>query len=66
MYILDEGEGENELCSIFESMMRYRVSIIILDEIDMIADKIASVRPGMPYIKLLFSLLSKCNIENIM
>ncbi|CAG8674691.1 9060_t:CDS:10 [Funneliformis mosseae] len=52
-----EGEGENELCSIFESMTRYRVSIIVMDEIDMIADKLASVRPGVE--SKIYSMLLK-------
>ena len=48
-FFLDEGEGESKLCSIFESMMHYRVSIIILDEIDIIADKVASIYTGINF-----------------
>ncbi|CAI2182723.1 19265_t:CDS:10 [Funneliformis geosporum] len=61
-----EGEGENELCSIFESMMRYRVSIVVMDEIDMIADKLASVRPGVEskVYSMLLKLIDSIN-ENI-
>ncbi|GBC24540.2 uncharacterized protein OCT59_009175 [Rhizophagus irregularis] len=54
----DEGEGENELCLIFESMMNhYQASIIIFDEIDIISDKIASVRTGVE--SKLYSVLIK-------
>ncbi|RIA86198.1 P-loop containing nucleoside triphosphate hydrolase protein [Glomus cerebriforme] len=63
----DEGEGENELCSIFESMMHYCVSIIILDEIDIISDKIASVRTGAEskLYSMLIRLIDSIN-ENVL
>ncbi|GBB91358.1 hypothetical protein RclHR1_01860012 [Rhizophagus clarus] len=54
----DEGEGENELYLIFESMMNhYQASIIILDEIDIITDKIASICTGVE--SKLYSMLIK-------
>ncbi|CAG8525498.1 14111_t:CDS:10, partial [Cetraspora pellucida] len=53
----DEGDAEKEICLIFESMLRHRVSIVILDEIDIIADTFASNRAGVE--AKLFSIIVK-------
>ncbi|CAG8466792.1 6314_t:CDS:10 [Acaulospora morrowiae] len=43
----DEGAAEKEIKFIFESMQRFRVSLIILDEIDVIVDVSANLRAGV-------------------
>ncbi|CAG8684964.1 17300_t:CDS:2, partial [Dentiscutata heterogama] len=57
MFKTDEGAAEKEICLIFESMLRHRASIVILDEIDTIADTSASDRAGIE--AKLFSIIIK-------
>ncbi|RIB16055.1 P-loop containing nucleoside triphosphate hydrolase protein [Gigaspora rosea] len=57
MFKTDEGAAEKEICLIFESMLRHRVSIVILDEIDIISDTSTSDRAGIE--AKLFSIIVK-------
>ncbi|CAJ0752096.1 13051_t:CDS:10 [Entrophospora sp. SA101] len=63
----DEGIVENRLCTMFESMMTINpVSIIIMDEIDIISDNSAIVNSGveMKLFSALIKIIDSINEDN--
>ncbi|RHZ89456.1 hypothetical protein Glove_14g25 [Diversispora epigaea] len=62
----DEGTGEREIYLIFESMQRHQVSLIILDEIDILTDASASIHSGVEanLYSIIIKLIDSINENN--